>query len=422
MTRAILSIYCALICCQVGRGDEPGNWANWRGPNYDGSLAEGNPPLTWSASENIQWKVPVPGEGKSTPIIWENRLFLLSAIESQSTSASRGSFQFTVLAYDLESGEELWRTAVREAVPHEAGHPTNSFASSSPVTDGQHLYVSFGSQGIYCLTLDGDIVWEKDLGQMQTRNEFGEGGSPALHEDTLVVPWDHEGPSKLFALDARSGEIKWETSRDERTTWSTPLIVENDGRHQVVTNGTRVRSYDLTTGKMIWECGGQAANPIPCPVQVDDFVICMTGYRGNAIYALPLDAEGDITGSSEILWHREDAAPYVASPALFKGRVYFSKSRDGIASSVDAHSGEVVIPPTRLTDVRDMYASPIAVADRIYFTSREGVTTVIKHGENYEELAVNKLDEPVDASPAVSGDRIFIRSDKHLFCIAAPQQ
>lgn len=431
---------CGCLSAALTAQDKPNNWANWRGPNYDGSLEGVNPPISWSAEENIRWKVAVPGEGKSTPIIWGDRIYLLSAINTDrpagaqanapaAEAGGRGGFggmnkpqpstiyEFVVLAYNRHDGQEVWRTVVNETVPHEAGHSTNSHASFSPVTDGKHIFASFGSQGVYCLTMEGDVVWSRDLGKMQTRNAFGEGGSPALHANKLIVPWDHEGPSALIALDARNGETLWSTERDEPSAWATPLIVEVGGKTQIVTNGTTVRSYDFEDGKLLWECGGQVANPIPTPVRVNDFVICMTGYRGNAIYALPFDASGDLTGTDKVRWHRTDAAPYVASPTLYKGRLYFTKSRDGIMSSVDAQTGKVIIPEHRISGIRDIYASPVAAADRIYFTSREGVTTVVKHSDTYEELSVNKLGEAVDASPAISGDQIFIRGAEHLYCI-----
>jgi outer membrane protein assembly factor BamB len=449
------------LSAQEPASEFPNQWGNWRGPNYDGSLAESNPPVEWDgqSGKNILWKTAVPGEGKSTPILWEDHVYLLAAIKTdrrpsqvaagQQSDASptadqaseerprggrgggRGSggrggmnqptptqiYQFVVLAYDRSTGKEVWRTVVKEGVPHEGGHTTNSHASASPVTDGEHLFASFGSQGVYCLDMQGNIVWERQLGEMQTRNAFGEGGSPVLSGDSLIVPWDHEGPSSLIALDARNGETRWQTAREEPTTWATPLVIEYGGKRQVVTNGTTVRSYDVETGELLWECGGQVTNPIPTPVRFQDSVICMTGYRGNAIYALPLDARGDLTNTAKILWDRHDAAPYVASPTLYKGRLYFTKSRDGIMSSVDAAKGEVIIPEHRISEIRDVYASPVAAGDRVYFTSREGVTTVVQHADEYQELASNRLGEPVDASPAISGDRLFMRGAEHLFCI-----
>jgi outer membrane protein assembly factor BamB len=418
------------------------NWANWRGPNYDGSLADANPPLEWSDTKNIRWKVPVPGRGSGSPIVWDGQIILLTAIDTGKPPADapaeaaptepeggpggggRGNreaptneFEFIVLSYSLADGRELWRTTVNRAVPNESGHQTNTFASASAVTDGKRIYANFGSHGIYALEMQGKVIWGKDLGDMRTRNSFGEGASPALVGNTLIVPWDQEENSAIFALNTADGEIRWQRPREEVTTWATPLAVEFDGRTQIVTNGTQVRSYDLDSGELLWSCGGQVTNPIPSPVRIDDFVVCMTGYRGNAIYAMPLDAKGDISDSPSIRWFNRDAAPYVASPTVYKGQLYFTKERSGAVSSIDARTGQVLIPPTRLTEIRDIYASPVAAADRIYFTSRDGVTTVIRHGATLEELAVNKLGEPVDASPALVGDQILLRAAEHLYCV-----
>jgi outer membrane protein assembly factor BamB len=386
-------------------------WPQWRGPNGTGAAEEANPPTSWSESENIRWKAAVPGIGGSTAIVLGDRVFVSAAVKTDRVAESEGSseedsneqaqrrserpdqraeenqrpgqrggfgrgggrrgrggfgggsqptnyYDFLMLAFDRATGEERWRTTVAEVVPHEAGHNTNTFASASPLTDGERLYVSFGSRGLYCLSLDGDVIWNVDLGQMQTRNAFGEGSSPALHKGTLVVPWDHEGDSFIVALDATNGEEKWRMPRDERTTWATPLITDYDGRSQVIANGSnRVRSYDLETGELIWECGGQVGNPIPSPVRYEDNAIVMTGFRGFAIYSIPLSAKGDITGTDTITWSVEDAAPYVSSPVLYKGQLYFLKSNDGIVVSRDAHTGERVIDQTRVPGISSVYAS-----------------------------------------------------------------
>lgn len=420
------------------------NWPNWRGPNYNGSIDGVSPPSQWSGEQNVQWKVDVPGRGSGSPIVWEDQIILLSAVDTGKTTdgrtpppsddASEGGrsrfrqpapttvHEFLVTSFDLSSGETRWNTVVTTAVPHEGGHGTNTFASSSAVTDGKHIFASFGSRGVYCLDMSGKVIWSKDLGRMETRNAFGEGSSPALIGDTLIVPWDHEGPSAVYALDATTGEQQWKTERDERTTWATPLAVTSGDQVQIVMNGSIVRSYDLKTGDLLWSCGGQVSNPIPCPVRFGDSVVCMTGYRGNAIYVIQLDAEGDVSDSEAVVWNRNDAAPYVSSPTLYKGQLYFTKERSGVMSSVDAESGEVVIPPTRLPGIRDVYASPVAADDKIYFTGRDGVTTVIRHGAEFDAIAENDLGEPVDASPAIVGDRILIRGAEHLYCIAETAQ
>ncbi|QDS94992.1 outer membrane biogenesis protein BamB [Roseimaritima multifibrata] len=408
------------------------------------------PPISWGESENVRWKVPVPGVGSSTAIVLNDRVYVSAAVKTDrqeegaaaetqpkaagpQTESRRGGrgrgrpespthyYDFMVLAFDRATGKEIWRTSLTQQVPHEAGHSTNTFASSSPVTDGEHLFVSFGSRGVFCLDLDGKVQWQRDLGQMQTRNAFGEASSPALHNGILVVPWDHEGDSFLVALDGKTGEEKWRTARDEPTTWATPLITDFDGGSQVITNGTnRVRSYDLANGDLIWECGGQVTNPIPTPVRFEDNVICMTGYRGYAIYSIPLSSKGDLTDTDRVSWVEEDAAPYVPSPVLYKGQLYFNKSNTGVLVSRQAKTGELVIEPTRLPEISSIYASPVAANDHIYVTGRDGTTVVLKHGDTMQVVATNKLDDSVDASPAIVGDEIFIRSKSHLYCIAKP--
>jgi outer membrane protein assembly factor BamB len=253
---------------------------------------------------------------------------------------------------------------------------------------------------------------------MQTRNGFGEGGSPALHGDTLVVPWDHEAQSSVYALHADTGDTIWQAKRDERTTWATPLITEANGRTQVILNGSnRVVSYDLSSGEVLWQCGGQAVNPIPSPIREDNLVYCMTGYQGFAVYAIPLDATGDITDTDKIAWRKTDAGPYVSSPVLLDGHLYFTKSRDGMLSCVDAKTGEPHYDQRRVPGLGQMYASLVAAEDRIYLTDRGGTTVVIKHGPEMEVLATNTLGEGIDASPALVGDQMFIRGAEHLYCI-----
>lgn len=445
VSRSIL--FCCVSASLAVAEDVENNWHQWRGPHANGSSLTADPPTKWSATKNVAWKVAVPGKGSGSPVIWGDRIYVTTATKSDRTQPaieksvaapaaaepkiqggrSRVSsmlnpvptnfYRFSVHCFDRHTGKSIWDKTVTEAVPHEPGHTTNSYASASPIVDGKNIFVSFGSFGIFCLDMDGNEVWKRDLGRMATRNTFGEGGTPALHQDTLVVPWDHEGQSFITGLDTRTGATRWKTDREEPSTWATPLIVEAQGRTQVVTNGLRVRSYDLATGKLLWECGGQVVNPIPSPVVHENLVVCMTGYQGNSIYAIPLNSTGDVTESTTIAWQRHDAAPYVPSPTLYRGQLYFTKSNVGIMSSLDASTGEVFIGQTRLEGIASMYASPVAAADRIYFTSRDGVTCVVKHGRTLEVLATNDLGEPVDASPALVGRDLYLRSSSHLYCI-----
>lgn len=485
------SIGCAVVFLAAGAiwadelADERNhNWHQWRGPEATGVAPLGDPPTEWSETKNIKWKVEIPGEGSASPIVWGDRIFVLTAIKtdrvgdaaetaaakvetpvrqvalvesspSDAKAVERNSaaiaqnnadrpannqpgrgeaggggnrfgivaptniHQFVVLCLNRKTGETLWQKTAAELVPHEGHHQTASFASASPVTDGKHLWASFGSRGIYCYDLDGKLVWDKDLGDMQTRFSFGEGSSPALYGDTLVLQWDHEGDDFIVALDARTGDEKWRQPREEPSTWSTPLIVENGGRPQVVTSGTnRIRSYDLKSGELLWECGGLGSNPIATPVTIDGLAIAMTGHNDPAGIAVPLDAKGDVTDTDKIAWQVKDITPYITSPLMYGKILYVTKNRNAIFSVLDAKTGKVLVNQKRLPDQNTLYASPVGAAGRIYFPSREGMTVVIKNGPDYDVLARNPLDETIDASPAIVGKEMFIRGEKHLYCIA----
>ena len=266
------------------------NWHHWRGPHATGATAEANPPTTWSETENVRWKVAIPGTGHAVPIVWEDKIFIQTAIKGEVAKAEaeesdddnpfggfferkRGqdaienSYKFDLLAINRSDGSILWQKTLREINPHEGTHQDATFASNSPVTDGEHVYAYFGSRGLYCVDMMGNVKWEKDIGTMYKRLTFGEGSSPVLHGNTLVIVQDHEGDSFITALDKRTGDVLWKTARDEETTWCSPIVVEQNGKSQVITAGTnRVRSYDLATGELLWDGAGLTANSIPSPV------------------------------------------------------------------------------------------------------------------------------------------------------------
>jgi len=267
--------------------------------------------------------------------------------------------------------------------------------------------------------VDGQLVWEKDFGKMRTRNEFGEGTSPALADGKLVILWDTEAGSWIAALDALTGTQLWKQDRDEPTTWSTPLIVAHDGRKQVVVNATRaVRSYDLGTGELVWQCAGQTANAIPSPVTDGENVYVMSGFRGSAAFGIQLGGKGDLAGSPSVKWKLDRGTPYVPSPLLHDNTLYFLKGNEGIFSAVNAKTGEVYFQEERLPGIRGVYASPVAAGGRIYLSSREGVTLVLESGKQVKVLATNKLPDPIDASPVVIGNDLYLRTHTHLYCIS----
>lgn len=415
-------------------------WPAWRGIQQDGVAHGANPPVEWSEEQNVRWKIALPGRGTSTPIVWGDRIFILAAIpvgtaaESSSSSAasgrgagglggmvdsSRQGQQFTVLAYALADGRELWRRVVREQAPHAGHHRDHGYASASPVTDGEMLIAHFGSYGTYGLDLEGNVKWEVDLGDMQTRNSFGEGSSPALDGDTVVILWDHEEDDFIVALDRRTGKERWRQSRDEPTGWCTPLIVEHGGRKEVVVNGTnRVRSYDLASGEVLWECGGQTVNAIPSPVAADDLVYVTSGFRGSALQAIRLGGAGDLTDTDHLVWQHDRNTPYVPSPLLHDGLLYFLSGNNAQLSIFAAADGTPHVKAERLEGVLGVYASPVAAAGRVYLAGRNGVTAVLKHGPALEVLATNRLDDGFDASPVAVGNDLLLRGRENLYCLS----
>jgi outer membrane protein assembly factor BamB len=409
-------------------------WPQWRGPEGTGVARHADPPLQWSETSNIKWKVEIPGRGSASPVIWGDRLYLATAIPAGASGADshkplggvqpRIAHQFKVLAIDRRTGKTVWERTAREEVPHEASHQDNgTWASASPITDGEHVIASFESRGIYCYDLNGTLVWQKDLGDKRMRNEFGEGSTPALRGNTLVVVWDHYVPGESFivALDKRTGNELWRVKREEIDTWATPLIVDHEGRAQVVVPGmNRLRSYDLATGAVAWETAGLTMNPIPSPVYGDGMVFATSGFRGNSLKAIRLaGAKGDITGSANVVWTLDRDTPYVPSPLLYDGILYFLKTNNGLLSAFDARTGKPHYQVQRLEKAPNVFSSPVGAAGRVYIAGRDGVTVVLKHGPTFEVLAENSLDDGFDASPALVDRELYLRGYRYLYAIAA---
>jgi outer membrane protein assembly factor BamB len=323
------------------------------------------------------------------------------------------------IALDRRGGKIVWQRTMHEALPHEGHHETGSLASASPVTDGEHVYAHFGSYGLYCLDFDGNESLHANFGLMQSLHGHGEGSSPALFAETLVINWDHEGKSFVVALDKRTGKERWKTPREEVTSWSTPIVVEHEGHAQVIVNGTnRMRGYDLETGKVLWECGGLSSNVVASPVYADGMVVAGSSYEKKALLALRLEgAAGDITGTSQVAWTRNQGAPYVPSPLLYGDSLYYLGHYQGILSRVNAKTGQNQPGPFRLAGIQNVYASPVAAANRIYITDRDGTTLVLSHADHPKVLAENHLEDRINASAAIAGSEIFLRGERYLYCL-----
>jgi outer membrane protein assembly factor BamB len=434
----LLAVGCGSAADADVAAEKATNWHHWRGPNADGSAPTADPPIKWDGDTNIKWKAELPGKGSATPVVWGDRVFVLTAVKTDreakpdklpkpdprfkvNTRPPTHFHRFLVLCFDRNTGKKLWEKVAAERVPHEGTHETHSYAAGSPTTDGKHLYASFGSFGTYCYDLDGNLKWERDLGRIHSRLGWGEAVTPVIHGDALLLNHDQEADSVLYCLDAATGKTRWAAKRDERSSWNTPLVVVHSGKTQVVLNGnTRIRSHDLATGDVIWECGGMTVNPIPSPVKFNDSVICMSGYRGSAAVSVPLDSAGDLGESGKVNWRHTGGTPYVPSPALVGDRLYFTAMNDAQLTVLDAKTGKPVLEKERLPQARQFYGSPVTAAGRVYFTDRSGTTVVLNAGDSLDVVAVNKLGgsgEVFDASPVPVGNQLFLRSDKALYCI-----
>src|SRR6266480_2396053 len=414
------------------------NWPQWRGPLANGVAPLAHPPLHWSETNNVRWKIPLPGKAHSSPIVFGDRVFVTSAIpvgDSQKPVYDHAPgthdnvpvthrHQFVLLAVSRRTGAILWMKNLREEFPHEGGHETGSLASNSPVTDGERVYVFFGSRGLYCLGVNGEIQWQKDLGRMQTLHAHGEGSSPVLYGDTLIVCWDHEGDSFLYAFDKRTGQERWKVARDEKTSWSTPPVVEHEGKAQVVVSASkRVRSYDLAAGAQLWECAGLSQNVVSSPVYGHGMIFAGNSYYEQSMLAIRLaGARGDITRTDRVAWKLNRLTPYVSSPLLYDDTLYFLRHNQNILSRLEPATGKPRGEPLRLEGIEDfIFASPVGAAGRIYVTGRDGTTVILRHDRENASLAVNHLDDSFSSSPALVDRELYLRGEHFLYCIAEPQ-
>jgi outer membrane protein assembly factor BamB len=431
-----LSIVAVLLTSAFAQTDSASEryWGQWRGPYATGVSKTAEPPIEWSESKNIRWKIEIPGRGNASPVVWGDRIYLMTAVPAGITGpaqhAPRGGIQpriahrFVVMAINRKDGTVAWEKTVKEEPPHEGSHVDNgTYASSSAATDGEHLIAFFESKGLYAFDMEGKIIWERDLGDKKMRNQFGEGSTPVLYRDRLVVVWDQQGgQSFVTALNKKTGEELWRVNRSEIDTWATPLVVEHEGRAQVVVPGqNRLRSYDLESGAIVWESAGLTMNPIPSPVYAEGMVFATSGFQGNNLKAIRLDgAKGDITNTPSIVWTLDRDTPYVPSPLLYDGILYILKTNNGILSAFDARTGKPHYQNQRFVPVPNVFASPVGAAGRVYFPGREGTTLVIRNSPTFEVLATNVLDDGFDASPALVDKEIYLRGQKFLYCIAAP--
>ncbi len=427
--------FAAVLTVTIASAAGPGDWPQWRGPNWDG-VARGDAPLRWSDAEHIKWKAEVPGRGHSSPVVWGDKIFLTTAVQTGPAPeppagggrgrgfGSRGpqpEHKLMVMCFDRKTGKVLWERVATTAIPHEGYHPQyGSFASNSPVTDGKHVIAFFGSRGVYCYDLDGKEIWKKDFGiQLRMFNTFGEGSWPALEGNTLLLLFDHEGDSFLVALDKSTGKELWRTPRtDGNTNWSGPVVITYEGKKQVIVSASKkVHAYDFETGKPIWEVAGLGQNTIPAPVTDGSILIAMSGFRNPNLLAIKLGRSGDLTGTDAIVWTNQRGNSYTPSPVLADGKIYILTD-SGMLSCFDVKTGTPFYQQQRLPKPYNFKASPVAAGGKLYLASEEGDVIVVKMGERYEVLATNTLEgQFFVATPAIMDGEIYLRGQNTLFAV-----
>ncbi|TWU06378.1 outer membrane protein assembly factor BamB family protein [Stieleria varia] len=417
------------------------DWSQFRGPGSRGVAEATQIPDRWSATENVAWKRDIPGRGWSSPVVWNDHVFLTTVINTGTTEEAKKGLYFggnrpappdsihrwMVICLDLKSGEIRWERQVHEGKPKSAIHVKSSFASETPVTDGERVYCCFGSVGIFCFDLEGNELWRHDLEPLPTRYGWGNAASPVLHQGKLYYCNDNDQASYLLALDARSGKELWRTPRDEESNWATPFVWENDLRTELVTPGSEaVRSYDLD-GKELWSLRGMSSITIATPYAANGLLYITSGYVGDQerpIYAIKPGASGDISLQDEattndfIAWSLPQAAPYNPSTLVSEDRLFVLYDR-GLVACYNAKTGGEFFDQKRLPRGRAFTSSPWAMDGKIFCLNEDGITFVLKDSDEFELLHTNQLaeDDMGMSTPAIAGERLLIRTSSRIYCI-----
>jgi outer membrane protein assembly factor BamB len=429
------------------------HWPQFRGPRSDGLVRAAGFPLDWDTETNIRWKIRNPGEGWSAPIVWGNKLFLTAAVLQQPPRGStaqaarperyrggggrqrsdltRAVYSWEVYCLDAETGQVLWRRVARHGTPRTPRHSSNTYATETPVTDGQRVYVYFGMTGLFCYDFDGDLVWQKDLGNYETRAGWGTASSPILYRDKLFLQIDNQEQSFLVALDAKSGEQVWRVPRDEATQYSSPIIWENSKRAELVAGGMIYRSYDPETGSLLWQLDMAKGRSSATPVADGDRLYIGTEFRnrggpddgGGFLFAVKAGATADITPapgaatSDGVAWRCADSGIQMASPVVCEGYIYLFERRMNAVNCVDAKTGEHLFRE-RISGARAFWSSPWAFDGHVYALDETGTVYVIEPGRELKVLRTNRIDELTWSTPAAANGCLFLRGADHLYCIA----
>jgi outer membrane protein assembly factor BamB len=430
----------ALLNAGVGVAAVAEQWPQFRGPSSSGVSENPSLPDSWSTTQNIAWKTEIPGTGWSSPVVWDNRIFVTSVISSNAQEVPKkglyfggnrlepppGEHRWMVYCLDWKSGKILWEREVHRGAPASSRHLKNSFASETPVTDGERVYAYFGNVGLFCFDMDGKPVWSQNYGPFAMRYGWGTAASPALHEGRIYIVDDNDERSFLLALDKKTGKQVWRVERDEKSNWSTPYIWNSGRRTEIVTSGTqKIRSYDLD-GHILWELGGMSSIAIPTPFSKFGLLYLASGYVGDQvrpIFAVRPGAKGDIslkpgeTSNAYIAWYQAAAGPYNPSPIVY-GDYFYTLLDRGFLTCHDARTGVEIYGKQRIDPTAAAFtSSPWAYDGKIFALSEDGDTFVIQAGKEYKLLGKNTLDEMSMATPAIAGDSLILRTATKLYRI-----
>ncbi len=397
--RVVWTVIACLVVSLPARAD---NWPAWRGQGGDGISREAKLPLKWSATENVAWKVPLQGAGVSAPIVWGERVFLTS-------SDGRLNDRLHLSCFDAVKGKRLWNVSFFGSAMPEGLFPPGGMAVPTPATDGKRVFALFGTGDLVCVDFDGKPVWIRSLAQEYGpfRNRWGMAASPILLGDSLLVQVDHFGESYLLSVDAATGKTRWRTKRDATVNWTSPVVVQVMGQPRIIVSGTNtLRAYDPESGKELWKREGMHTQCIPTPVAHDGRLYAL---GGKDHYALCLTLTG------EQVWKVRSTGAYIPSPIILDKRFYYAED-GGWAVCLDVENGKRIWRE-RLGSKQQ--ASPVAGDGKLYFAGETGTVTVVKMGDTFEELARNDVGELIVASPAIAAGRLFLRGDRHLFCIGS---
>jgi len=426
-----------------------GDWPQFRGPNASG-LGDGqNPPVTWDGEKgtNVVWKTPIPGLSVASPVVWGDRVYVVTAISSDAGQTFRTGLYgdtnpivdntrhtWKVCALDKASGRILWEQAAHQGAPKTKRHPKSSQASPTPVTNGRVVVAYFGSEGLYAYSTEGKLLWKKDLGLQNAGwffdpdSEWGAAASPIIHKNTVIVQCDRQRDSFIAAYNLDDGRELWRTARAEIPSWGTPTLVPGKDRVEIVTNGTKaIRGYDADTGKELWTLGPNSEVTCTTPVAGHGMIFVTAGYPPvQPIYAIRQGSTGDLTlkdgkeSSDAIAWSKQRGGPYLPSPIVVGDHLY-ALGNNGVLSCYDAKTGNRIYQQ-RVGSGGSYSAAPVAAGGKLYLSSEDGEIHVVKAGPQYEMLGKNPMGEILMATPAFAGDMMIVRGHKHVFAIAEPRR